>query len=97
MLTTAGGSLELRTLRRRLEWSKAGATEVTLTLEARGLVRRRRLEHDRRAAVIELTPVGHDLVQRLFPNYAERVASTFAPLDAAEKRSLALLCRKLAA
>ncbi len=87
VLTTAGGSLELRTLRRHLEWSKAGATEVTLTLEARGLVRRRRLEHDRRAAVIELTPVGHDLVQLLFPNHAERVASTFAPLDAAEKRS----------
>ena len=32
VLTTAGGSLELRTLRRRLGWSKANATEVTLTL-----------------------------------------------------------------
>src|SRR3954467_6834934 len=48
VLTTAGGSLELRTLRRRLGWSKANATEVTLTLETRGLVRRRRLPHDPR-------------------------------------------------
>ena len=37
VLTTAGGgSLELQTLRRRLGWSKANATEVTATLEARG-------------------------------------------------------------
>lgn len=97
VLTTAGGSLELRTLRRRLEWSKAGATEVTLTLEARVLVRRRRLEHDRRATVVDLTAAGRDLVQRVFPDHAQRVSSTFAPLDEAEKRSLASLCRKLAA
>lgn len=97
VLTTAGGSLELRTLRRRLEWSKAGATEVTLTLESRGLVRRHRLEHDRRATLIELTPAGRGLVERVFPDHAERVSSTFAPLDEAEKRSLASLCRKLAA
>ena len=43
VLTTAGGVLELRTLRRRLGWSKANATEVTATLEARGFVLRRRL------------------------------------------------------
>src|ERR687893_2846113 len=48
VLTTAGGSLELRTLRRRLGWSKANATEVTATLAARGLVFRRRLASDRR-------------------------------------------------
>ena len=38
VLTTAGGELELRTLRRRLGWSKANATEVTATLESRGFV-----------------------------------------------------------
>src|SRR3954449_4197515 len=56
VLTTAGGSLELRTLRRRLGWSKANATEVTLTLETRGLVRRRRLAHHRRPGAGELEP-----------------------------------------
>src|SRR5919198_3315687 len=49
VLTTAGGSLELRILRRRLGWSKANATEVTETLEARGLIERHRLQEDRRA------------------------------------------------
>ncbi|MGI8660357.1 MAG: MarR family winged helix-turn-helix transcriptional regulator [Thermoleophilaceae bacterium] len=97
VLTTAGGSLGLKPLRRRLEWSKAGATEVTLTLESRGLVRRRRLESDRRAAAIDLTPAGHELVERLFPGHADRVRCAFAALDESEKRSLTSLCRKLAA
>ena len=97
VLTTAGGSLELRTMRRRLDWSKANATEVTLTLEARGLVRRRRLEQDRRTAAVDLTPAGRELVERLFPGHADRVSTAFASLDADEKRSLASICRKLAA
>lgn len=97
ILTTAGGSLELRAMRRRLDWSKANATEVTLTLEARGLVRRRRLEHDRRSSAVDLTPAGRDLVERLFPGHADRVSSAFSPLDEEEKRSLASICRKLAA
>jgi MarR family 2-MHQ and catechol resistance regulon transcriptional repressor len=97
VLTTAGGSLELRTLRRRLDWSKANATEVTVTLEARGLLRRRRLEADRRTAALDLTPAGHELVERLFPGHADRVSSVFSSLDEQEKRSLASLCRKLAA
>ena len=38
VLTIAGGDMELRTLRRRLQTSKANATEVVTTLEHRGLV-----------------------------------------------------------
>ncbi len=97
VLTTAGGSLELRALRRRLGWSKANATEVTLTLESARLVRRRRLAHDRRAASVTLTPLGRELVDRLFPEHTQRVAAAFSALDEAEKRSFAELCRKLAA
>lgn len=97
VLTTAGGTLELRTLRRRLGWSKANATEVTITLAQRGFVGRRRLEHDRRAAALDLTLPGRQLVERLFPAHATRVETAFARLDEAEKRSLAEICRKLAA
>ncbi len=97
VLTTAGGTAELRALRRRLGWSKANATEVTLTLESRGLVRRRRLAHDRRASAVDLTSAGRDLVKRLFPGHSDRVSSAFSALDEAEKRSLAEICRKLAA
>jgi MarR family transcriptional regulator, 2-MHQ and catechol-resistance regulon repressor len=97
VLTTADGSLHLRALRRRMGWSKANATEVTATLEARGLVRRRRLPHDRRAVAVDLLPAGRALVERLFPEHSSRVSQAFGALDETEKRSLAELCRKLAA
>ena len=97
VLVTAGGELELRTLRRRLGTSKASATEVTGTLEGRGLVRRERPPHDRRTVVVSLTELGQEVVDRLFPEHASRVALTFAALDDDEKRTLAELCRKLAA
>jgi MarR family 2-MHQ and catechol resistance regulon transcriptional repressor len=97
VLTTAGGELELRTLRRRMGWSKANATEVTGTLEARSLVVRRRHPSDRRAVLVTLTAAGAELVHRLFPDHAQRVSATFSALDEHEKRSLAEICRKLAA
>jgi MarR family transcriptional regulator, 2-MHQ and catechol-resistance regulon repressor len=97
VVTTAGGALELKTLRRRLGWSKANATEVTATLEARGLVMRRRAPGDRRTVVVDLTPGGHALVERLFPAHADRVTRTFEVLDDDEKRRFAELCRRLAA
>lgn len=97
VLVTAGGELELRALRRRLRTSKANATEIVTTLERHGLVRRFRLPADRRAAAVAITARGRELVDRLFPEHAGRVAATFAALDDAEKRTLAELCRRLAA
>jgi MarR family 2-MHQ and catechol resistance regulon transcriptional repressor len=97
VLATAGGELELRAVRHRLRTSKANATEVVTTLVARGLVDRTRLAHDRRAAAVTLTPLGREIVDRLFPEHSARVAAAFAVLDEEEKRSLAEICRKLAA
>jgi MarR family 2-MHQ and catechol resistance regulon transcriptional repressor len=97
VLTTAGGEIELRGLRRRLDTSKANATEVVGTLANRGLVTRTRLISDRRAVRVAISPLGEELVDRLFPEHAERVAATFSALDEHEKRTLAELCRKLAA
>lgn len=97
VLTTAGGELELRALRTRLRTSKANATEVVTTLEGRGMVIRRRLLSDRRAASVMLTPAGQEVVDRLFPEHTQRVTATFSVLDEEEKRSLAEICRKLAA
>ena len=97
VLTTAGGALELKTLRRRLGWSKANATEVTTTLAARGFVVRHRMPEDRRVVVVQLEPPGRLLVERLFPAHSERVTAAFGNLDETEKRTFSELCRKLAA
>src|SRR3954464_1838765 len=95
--TTPGGSLRGRPLGRRMGWSKANATEVAQTLEARGLVARRRLPEDRRAVAVDLTMDGRAVVERLFPGHSDRVSQTFDALDEEEKRSFTELCRKLAA
>lgn len=95
LLTSGGGSLELRAIRRRLGLSKATATEVLDTLESRGFVLRRRLERDRRAVAVELQDAGRNLVTHAFPAHAGRVRDAFGPLDESEKRQLAELCRKL--
>jgi DNA-binding MarR family transcriptional regulator len=95
LLTSAGGRLELRTMRRRLGASKATATEVLDTLENRGFVNRSRLESDRRAVAVSLSEAGYNLVTHAFPAHAERVREAFGVLDETEKRQLADLCRKL--
>jgi DNA-binding MarR family transcriptional regulator len=95
VLESAGGTLELRTLRQRLSLSKANASEVTSALEGRGLVVRARIPHDRRALTLTVTEPGRRIVADLFPGHARRVRDAFVPLDEQEKRELARLCRKL--
>ncbi len=97
VLVSAGGELELRALRHRLQTSKANATELVDTLAARSLVRRSRILADRRAVLVELTAAGRASVDRCFPEHSERVRNAFAVLNEDEKRSLAVICRKLAA
>jgi MarR family 2-MHQ and catechol resistance regulon transcriptional repressor len=95
VMLSAGGCLELRTLRLRLGISKANATEVLTTLDLRGLVRRERSPRDRRAVVVWITPAGEELARAIFPGHARRVRDTFTVLDDGEKRELTKLCRKL--
>jgi MarR family 2-MHQ and catechol resistance regulon transcriptional repressor len=97
LLREAGGEMELRAVRLRLGTSKASATEVVNTLAGRGLVTRSRLTTDRRAVAVASTPAGREIVERLYPEHAGRVAATFAALDDVEKRQLAKICEKLAA
>jgi DNA-binding MarR family transcriptional regulator len=70
---------------------------VISTLQARGFVTRRRVPGDRRAVLLRISGAGVELVEALFPGHTERVTQTFAALDDDEKRSLAEICRKLAA
>src|SRR5918998_4170861 len=65
VLTTAGGTLELKTLRRRLGGAKRTGPEVTAPGERRGRVVPPRPRGDRGIVVVDLTPAGRDLVERL--------------------------------
>lgn len=97
LLGEAGGQMELRALRMRLGTSKASATEVVNTLVSRGYVTRHRLVSDRRAVAVTATERGREVVDRLYPEHAGRIAETFAALDDVEKVALAKICSKLAA
>jgi DNA-binding MarR family transcriptional regulator len=95
VLQSAGGRLELRTLRNRLGISKANATEVSGALAARGLILRERCVHDRRAVMVWITEIGEAMLAELFPEHARRVRDAFDGLDDTEKRELTRICRKL--
>ena len=97
LLRSAGGELEQRTLITQLGTSKANASELLTALQARELVRSRPLPRDRRARAVSLSARGRALIDSLLPAHAQRVAETFAVLDEDEKRSLAMICDKLAA
>src|SRR3954447_19284571 len=68
VLTTAGGELEMRTLRRRLGWTEASTSEVCSEPQPPRLIARRRLGGDRRAVVLRITAEGVELVEALFPD-----------------------------
>src|SRR4051794_34614955 len=94
VLTTAGGSLELKTLRRRLGWSKANATEVTGTLAARGFVSRRRAPSDRRVGGGGPQPGGGGPGGRVVPAPPARGAGAVGELDEAGEGAVSGACRK---
>ena len=82
VLTTAGGELELRTLRRRLGWTKASASEVTATLAARGLVDpRATAARPPSGAAADHGGGASSSSSDLFPAHTQRVSRTFAALD----------------
>ena len=47
--------------------------------------------------MIDLSREGREIVERLFPAHSDRVTQAFGALDEGENRSLAEICRKLAA
>ena len=98
VLTTAGGELRCASLRQRLRTSKANATEIVTTLDARGLrASARGCPHDRRAAASRSPIAGASSSTALFPEHTERVGAAFAVLDERREALLAEVCRKLAA
>ena len=67
------------------------------TLEKRGLVRRLRSDIDRRLVTVELTDTGLDLVMRVQKDWHALEVEVTRGLTVEEQRTLANLCRKMAA
>ena len=64
-------------------------------LKQRELVRVDHDPHDRRKVVINLTPVGQELVRKMEPFALQITESTYGKLNPAERLALEFLLRKM--
>lgn len=91
------GPRETRELAAVLRVTKGAIVGSVNTLEKRGLVRRIRSKVDRRLVTVELTGSGLDLVTRVQKDWHALEVQVTSGLTAEEQRTLAGLCRKMAA
>jgi len=91
------GPMRLCDLRRKILVSSGGVTLVVDRLEGRGLVARVPDPADRRARLVELTPEGRRLIERIFPEHAEHIEGATAGLAGVDRKVAIRLLRRLAA
>ncbi len=89
------GPLSQRELAQKILKSGGNVTMVIDNLEKRGLVKRERVEADRRLYQVMLTPSGNKLIKSIFPRHAGIIASQMNILKKEELQELGQLCRKL--
>ena len=89
------GEMQTARLARECDLSKGTLSGVLTTLEKRGFVERRRVEHDRRRVTVSLTAAGVDTIEQLFPRFNRYESDMVAGLSAAEKHALAELLRRV--
>ena len=95
LLAEAGnGGLPCLELARRLPTPAPDVTRLVDRIRRAGLVRRQRLESDRRVVMIELTERGRRVVERIGPAVARFHRERLAHMSADELDLLARLLRK---
>jgi MarR family 2-MHQ and catechol resistance regulon transcriptional repressor len=89
------GPMLLGEVQRRILVSSGGITFLVDRLTAKGLVERRTCEEDRRARYAALTPLGTELVARIFPEHAALLTHVMEGLTVEEQSTAADLMRDL--
>ena len=97
MMIWITGPRETRELAAALGVTRGAIVGSVNTLEKRGLVRRLRSGIDRRLVTVELTDSGLDLVIRVQKDWHRLEVEVTRGLTVEEQRTLASLCRKIAA
>jgi DNA-binding MarR family transcriptional regulator len=93
VLANADRPLPLSHLARYLTQEAQSTTELADRLERRGLVRRTRDTRDRRLVLLELTPEGHDVYERIQPALNAGGEQLFQGLSARDRARLATLLK----
>jgi MarR family transcriptional regulator, lower aerobic nicotinate degradation pathway regulator len=89
------GSLSQNRLGRFIAMEPANIRDVVQRLKKRGLIATKAAEHDKRLIILQLTPVGLDLVEPLLQLDTEATAQTLAPLEPHERECLANFLRRI--
>ena len=89
------GPMCQRELGKKLLRGDSNMTAVLETLERDGLVLRTRRVEDRRQVLVELTALGRDRIQSIFPSHVHEVEQAMSALTPEEQSILAKLCKKL--
>lgn len=89
------GPLLVGELQRAVLKSSGGMTYVVDRLEEKGLVCRRRCEHDRRALYAELTEEGQARMAEIFPDHARAIEAAVAGLTPREQAEAVALLKRL--
>jgi len=90
------GAISQRELARRTGVDPSTLVGRLDVLEERGLVERKRCEHDRRSNLLTLTDAGRTMLEELREEAEQMRARFFAPLTGEEEAELHRLLRKLA-
>ncbi|WP_434121334.1 MarR family winged helix-turn-helix transcriptional regulator [Salinicoccus roseus] len=75
--------------------SSSSITYVVNNLEREGYVKKEQYEADRRVSYVSLTGTGQSLMDKIFPEHAERLEQAADGLDSKEKAQLIELLKKL--
>jgi MarR family 2-MHQ and catechol resistance regulon transcriptional repressor len=89
------GELPVCEVQRRILVESSSTTYVVDKLVARRLVRRRASDADRRVVLLSLTPAGHRIIRRFFPQHAEAIRYALGALSPQEQALAARLLRTL--
>lgn len=89
------GELAPSELALRSGMDRSRTSKALMPLLQKGLVQRRSEPHDRRRAVVSLTPAGRKLYDRMFPRVLAIHQTLLEPFSASEVKQLARLLHRL--
>lgn len=94
-LMSTGEPMSPSELNRYLTIEGTSISVVIDGIERRGLIQRRRSRADRRVVKVRLTEEGRALLNKIDEQISRLIKEIFGPLNAAERKQLIALCRKI--
>jgi MarR family 2-MHQ and catechol resistance regulon transcriptional repressor len=89
------GPLPVNTIGRKIMLTSGSITTAIDRLENKRFVRRQACPDDRRVTLVQLTPTGRKLIEKIFKMHAAHLEKAFEPLSATERAALGTFLKKI--